>query len=176
MVWITDWINVYLTEYLSHFFNKPPRETVTGRLGVADWLSHSVSRSLTDSMCLSFSLNNSLFNWLTFWVSMYIEQSPWEADNCPANVEITNILWKQEVRYHVHNSPPLVHILSEINPVHNLPSCFFEISFNSNLPFMSTCSRWSLCFRFSYQNSLWTSLPCMPHAVLDSSSLVWTLS
>jgi len=35
-----------------------------------------------------------------------------------------------EVRHSVHNSPTFVSILSQINPVHILPSNFFKIHFN----------------------------------------------
>jgi hypothetical protein len=53
-----------------------------------------------------------------------------EADSCSATQEISKILRNPKVHYGVHKSPPLLHILSEINAIHTLPSYFFKINFN----------------------------------------------
>jgi hypothetical protein len=49
--------------------------------------------------------------------------SCWASQNLP-------FLWNPMVHYHVHMNPPLVPILSQINPLHSLPLCFFKIHFN----------------------------------------------
>jgi len=44
-----------------------------------------------------------------------------EAKSHLACQKITRLLWNPEVHYPAHNSPPVVSILSQMNPAHNFP-------------------------------------------------------
>jgi hypothetical protein len=68
----------------------------------------------------------------------FTQLSPaWEAANCTDTQELPNILRNPKVHYCVHNSPPLVPILSQIDPVHATSSYLSKIHFNIIHPLFS---------------------------------------
>jgi hypothetical protein len=83
----------------------------------------------------------------------------WEAANCAAMQELPSILWNPKVYYCVHKSPPLVPILSHINPIHTIPSYLSKIHFHIVHPLTSWPSQWSLSLWFSHQYPIYISLP-----------------
>lgn len=61
-----------------------------------------------------------------------MKHSPsWEAARCIAAQEFPNILYSPKVHNRVHESPPLVPILSQMNPIHTSPSYVSKLNLSS---------------------------------------------
>jgi hypothetical protein len=76
-----------------------------------------------------------------------MELSPsWGAANCAATQEASGVLWNPKVHYRFHKSPSLVPILSQIDPIHAIPSYLSKIHFNIVHPPTSWSSQWTLSF------------------------------
>jgi hypothetical protein len=86
----------------------------------------------------------------SFLFVMYLltELSPsWGTADCAAIQELPSTSWNPKVQYRVHKRPPLVPILSHINPIHTIPSYLSKIHFNIVHPstswlFQSALSLW----------------------------------
>jgi hypothetical protein len=106
-----------------------------------------------DGQSASWSgLQLSLLTFRVFSQSSSMEQSPsWETISHSANQEIPHLLWNQNVHYCFHNSPLIIPILSQMNPVHIFPLYFRTIRYNIILPSTPRSYAWFLPFRLSDQ-------------------------
>jgi hypothetical protein len=92
-----------------------------------------------------------------------MELSPsWEAANFSATQELPRTLWNPKVHYRVHKSPPLVHILNQIDPVHTIPSYLTKIQFNIFHSSTFRSSYLSLSFWLPHQYPI--CIPLLPHS------------
>jgi len=104
---------------------------------------------------------------------MYQKPS-WEANSLLASEETPRLLWNPKVHCLIHKSPPLIPVLSQIDPAHTLTSSFFKIHFNIILSSTPRSPKWSHPFRFSVWTfvGIFLSLSCVLHILSITSSVV----
>ena len=115
-----------------------------------------------------------------------MEQSPsWEANSSSAAQEIPRILWNSKVHHRIHNSPPPVPVLSQIEPVRALlPTHVSKIYFNIILPSMSPSSKSFLplgsplkfCMHLYYPSFVLHALPIPTQRINPSHISCWAVA
>jgi hypothetical protein len=99
---------------------------------------------------------------LTYSLTHTMEQSPYsEANRFSASQEISRILWNPKDHYRIHNFPPPVPILSQIDLVHIPTIQFLNIYFNIILLSTPGTPKWSLSLGLPHQNPVYAS--SLPH-------------
>jgi hypothetical protein len=77
----------------------------------------------------------------------------WKADSHSVSQKIPRLLWKPKVHYRIYKCLTLNTALSQMHPVHTLPSYFFKRNSNIILPSTLRFSKLPLSFRFSNQST-----------------------
>jgi hypothetical protein len=110
-----------------------------------------------------------------------MERRPWEACSRSTPQELRNTLRNSRVYYRVRKRPPIVPILSQVNPIHTLPFYFFTIHTNIILPPTFRSSWWSLPFYLAHQYHVCIPLlpyecyiSCLSHPLwLNNPNYIW---
>jgi hypothetical protein len=99
-----------------------------------------------------------------------------EAANSAATQEFPNILSNPKVHYRVHKILPLVPVLSQINPIHTIPSYISKIHFNIIHPLRLglLSGLFPSVFPTNVLYAFLLSLLVL-HALPTSSSFTWSL-
>jgi hypothetical protein len=109
-------------------------------------------------------------------VTNSMEQIPsWEANSLSASQEIPRLLRNPNVHCRVHNSTPLVPILTQMNPVRTFTLYFPKIHSDIIPIYARVFQVVTFLQVFRPKSCLYvSSLPCMLHAPPISSSLIWS--
>jgi hypothetical protein len=127
-----------------------------------------------NAVCSSYSIESNNTR-ITFLLT---ELSPsWESSNCAATQEL---LWNQKVHDRAHKSRPLVPILSQIDPVHTIPSYLSKTNLKLPTQLILVFLVASFCLTsppISYMHSssphsCYISCPSPPHW-LDHCNCTW---
>jgi hypothetical protein len=80
-----------------------------------------------------------------------------KAISSSSSQQIPHILCNPNVHHCIHKGQAFVPVFSHINPVHILPSSYFNIHFKITLPSTPWSFKQSLSFRVSYTQALYKS-------------------
>jgi len=98
----------------------------------------------------------------------------WEANSHSVYQKIPPLSWNTKVHCSVHKSPPLVPVLSQMNPFHSIWNYFSKIPSNNILQYTPSSFEWSLNSSFSHKNfvfnfHLFMRAACPAYLILHDS-------
>ena len=86
-----------------------------------------------------------------YWCTCFVRFASQMTKKSPSDSqEIPHILWNKDVHYRINKRPPPVHILSQINPIHDSSSEILKIYFNNILPPTVRPSKWCVFHRSTH--------------------------
>ena len=144
VICLFDWIHtVVLRTFINKFLNTPPNITV-----FVQKCSYILRSKLT-------IFGPSLTYLLTPLSTVLLEKLT------GFQLEIPRILCNSQVHYRIHNCPPPVPNLNQLDQIHTPASHFLKSHLNIFLPSTPGSPEWSLSLRFRHQNPVY-AFP-LPH-------------
>jgi hypothetical protein len=104
---------------------------------------------VTSSEGQCFNISSIIYSPSINYTNLMESNRSWQAASCASTQKLQSILWNPKVHYRIRKSPPLVPILSQINPIHIIPSYLSKIHFTIVNSTTSLSSYWSSSFWIS---------------------------
>lgn len=109
----------------------------------------------------------------TCWVPDSKKRCPSSQRKSRSQSKIPRIWWNSMADSRIKKGPPLVLIMSQVNPLQSLQTYFYTIHIGTILPPITTDLKWSPSFRFTHWNYVRISFLSHTCRILLDSSFHW---